>query len=220
MKTERELTRNQASLPKLVVLLGSKVLEALGDTPYEILEAEGADFGEVDISDISLGWFPPHHVIRLETWFSDQVEAAINERASNEVVWDVVQVDIDLDLGEIHLCGVLEGAVIYDPDQDIEVPAEDDLDQRQIGQVLRDLGATDYTVRWKFGHSDWDDLSQISYDVQATWKFDPTALVHAVVNRVKAEAAIARGAAKYEAALQSSRSRKFVADKLKARLLR
>lgn len=188
---------------KMVVLLATRILKSVGNKPYDIIEEAAADDGKMDLSQVTLGWFVNERDLRpmarkIDEWVGKWVEDSTNKRSLNGVGWDRLDVTVDLDQGTILLEGVLDGATISDPDQDIEVPAQEDMDDREIEQALKALGATRHDARWKFGHSDWSDISQISYDVHATWEFDPVMLAQKVLDQSKARAAIAKGVTKYE----------------------
>lgn len=192
--------------PKSVSKLAEMLLKKLGNTPYEYIEEMARDDGKFELKHHTFGEFIPYNKRReVEDLVLKQmakwIENSTNRRALEpvQVDPDELYIEVDFDSGTISIRGDVWGTQINDPDQDIEVPASEEMSDSELSDALRALGAKKHNVSWTLERSrNWSDISDLEYKIWAEWEFDASLLALQQLDPSKVKAAVARGVAKHE----------------------
>lgn len=175
--------------PSMVVRLGKAIVKQVGDLVYRRIRAleqdaraSGFSFRVSDYTLDQVVHKMPHR--EIQAFVQQQIEEAIETHAIGSAFgFDDFHIDADFGEGKIVVSTKVPGEDILDPDQDVEVPASEDLITDDIRAALRDLECKSFSVDWTLGESPYAaDLTEIVYMVRARWEFDPHALLVKVLN--------------------------------------
>lgn len=191
--------------PKSVSKLAEILLKKSGNKPYEYIEEMARDDGKFELKHHTFGEFLPRSRRDIDDLvlkkMSKWIENATNRRAIEHVTVDPDELSItaDFDVGTISIRGKVWGTEINDPNQDIEVPKDEDMSDDDLRNALKALGAKKIDVQYTLDDNHYyDDVTDVNYKVWAEWEFDPSLLALQTMDPSKVKSAVARGVAKHE----------------------
>lgn len=191
--------KNKGKPTKIVESIGKFVVKNSRHDPYAILADHARDAGSEGSSKPTLESYTLDDLANLDRmaqmkladkiaeWFAKKVE----KQASPKGFWpDLPQARLtvfDLMKGEISFAGRFDGEDFIDEDGDIEVPADEDMVQSEIYEVMRAQKLKNSDSQWEFSDADYGGMTGLRYEVRFSWEFDPTELTWMVLDKRKAQ---------------------------------